>query len=141
MNNSITIKIKIYINNRSTSTGLATADADIDLCISGPVLSSSDNIGGSLQRVTGSVYNMNFLASKLREIGMDHVKAINEATVPICKFRDPEFNLYCDINTNNLMGIENTNLIIQYMHLDSRVRPFLFAFKLFIKAKEINYCK
>ncbi|KAI7889061.1 uncharacterized protein EV154DRAFT_604313 [Mucor mucedo] len=121
----------------STSTGLATADADIDLCISGPVL-GSDYHGGSLQRVAGSVYNMNFLASKLREIGMDHVIAINEATVPICKFRDPEFNLYCDINTNNLMGIENTNLIIQYMHLDSRVRPFLFALKLFIKTKEIN---
>lgn len=126
--------------NRSTATGLADANADIDLCISGPSLGSSSDYP-SLRRQSGSVYNMNFLASKLRAIGMDHVVAINEATVPICKFRDPQSNIYCDINTNNLMGIENTNLIIQYMHLDTRVRPFLFALKLFIKSKEINNCK
>lgn len=84
---------------------------------------------------------MRYLARKLREIGMDQVEAVNDAVVPICKSRDPKYNIYCDINTINLLGIENTRLIIQYIHLDARVGPFLFTLKLFIKSKEINNCK
>jgi DNA polymerase sigma len=84
---------------------------------------------------------MRYLARKLREIGMDQVEAVNDAAVPICKSRDPKYNIYCDINTINLLGIENTRLIIQYIHLDARVEPFLFTLKLFIKSKEINNCK
>lgn len=42
----------------------------------------------------------------MRDVGMADVKAINDASVPICRFSDPEYKLPCDINTSNLLGIE-----------------------------------
>ncbi|KAI7889060.1 uncharacterized protein EV154DRAFT_515701 [Mucor mucedo] len=147
--NEIRSKLNTMLNNSwfnrglqvstfgSTATGLGTDNADLDLCISGPCFQPLDD-PIKLKKTEGSIYNMTFLARKLRKIGMRQVKPITAAHVPICKFRDPRFKINCDINTNNLHGIENTNMIIQYMHLDTRIRPVLFALKLFIEAKEIN---
>ncbi|KAI8070624.1 uncharacterized protein B0P05DRAFT_186484 [Gilbertella persicaria] len=81
---------------------------------------------------------MYFLASRLKSLGMKHVEAIGHASVPICKFVDPQTGFSCDINTNNILGIENTRMIGTYANLDVRIRPFLAAIKQFVKQKEIN---
>lgn len=81
---------------------------------------------------------MFFLASRLRDIGMKNVEAIGHASVPICKFVDPQTGFQCDINTNNILGIENTGMIQKYCNMDSRIRPLVFAIKQFVKQKNIN---
>lgn len=81
---------------------------------------------------------MFFLASRLKEMGMEKVEAIGSAQVPICKFVDPQTGYQCDINTHNILGIENTRMIKKYCSLDSRIRPLMFAIKYFVKQKNLN---
>ncbi|CAO3654470.1 unnamed protein product [Mucor fragilis] len=81
---------------------------------------------------------MHCLASKLREIGMLDVQAIQDARVPICKFTDPETGLQCDINASSSLGVENSQLIDEYRKLDTRVGPFLYALKYFVQKRDIN---
>lgn len=114
----------------------------MDLCITCPDMKDiSAYTRSTLEEHPKSIFNMRFLAQKLRDIGMVDVVPIKRARVPICTFRDPEYGVRCDINVNNLLGMENTSLIVQYCNLDSRVRPFLFALKTFVKTKEISDCK
>ncbi|OZJ01702.1 hypothetical protein BZG36_05268 [Bifiguratus adelaidae] len=122
-------------------------DADLDLCIVLPHLDAHTTPPHLLQRQLlaiedpthpSSYYNMNVIAEILRQAGMTKVIPISGATVPIVKFNDPESNLACDINTNNVNGIENTKLIATYCNLDQRIRPFLFTIKYWAKRRHIN---
>lgn len=125
----------------STANKLCFKDADLDLCIVVPKAPYEQELKmhkNKLSRQPKSVYNMYFLASRLRSIGMTSVEAIGNATVPICKFIDPQTGFRCDINANNVLGIENTRLIRIYADLDARVRPFITAIKYFVKQKDIN---
>jgi DNA polymerase sigma len=118
--------------------GLGTNKTDLDLCVVIPYLNQkSDYEKRMLKLLPNSVFNMNSMATHLSQIGMVNLEAINSAIVPICKFTDPFTGLHCDINTNSILGIENTQLIIQYMNLDVRIRPFLFALKFFVQQKSI----
>lgn len=101
----------------------------------------SDYKRSCLEATSNSVFNMDFLAKKLRSHGMNTITVVKKARVPICTFWDQEYNVVCDINVNNCLGIENTHLVVEYMKLDSRVKPFLFALKLFVKSKGIHDCK
>lgn len=117
------------------------SDADLDLCIVVPKTSYEQDLKiykNRLSRQSKSVYNMYFLCGRLKEIGMTNVEPIGNATVPICKFVDPETGFRCDINANNVLGIENTRLIGVYADLDKRVRPLITAIKHFVKQKDIN---
>lgn len=81
---------------------------------------------------------MNILAKLLRSAGMVSVLPIQRALVPICKFTDPQFGFTCDLNTNNLLGIENSLLVRAYCNVDPRVRPFLYSIKHWAKRRCIN---
>ncbi|KAI9022273.1 hypothetical protein CLU79DRAFT_751962 [Phycomyces nitens] len=124
----------------SSVNGLDFENSDLDLCIVVPSeIYQKDLYNMSrLMNEPYSVYNMHFVEEKLREIGMLNVKAITAATVPICKFNDPVSNISCDINTNNVLGIDNSKLVKAYSFLDTRVRPFLYAIKYFVKSRDIN---
>jgi len=84
---------------------------------------------------------MHCLAAELRSIGMVNVEAIPGASVPICKFSDPETGLQCDVNASSSLGVENSQLINDYRKLDTRVGPFLYALKYFVKKRNINDSK
>ncbi|KAI9257456.1 hypothetical protein EDC94DRAFT_614487 [Helicostylum pulchrum] len=125
----------------SSANSLALTNADVDFCIVVPESRYEQDLykyRNKLSKIPKSVYNMFFLASRLRGIGMRGVEAIGHASVPICKFVDPQTGLNCDINTNNILGIENTRMIQKYCDLDSRIRPLIFAIKQFVKQKDIN---
>ncbi|KAG1227884.1 hypothetical protein G6F35_002476 [Rhizopus arrhizus] len=125
----------------SSANELALKDADLDLCIVVPEAVYEQDLRKykhQLNQLHGTVYNMQDIANMLIDMGMKKVEPICSATVPICKFMDPVTQLHCDINTNNVLGIENTKLIHQYIKMDTRVAPFLFAIKHFIKQKDIN---
>jgi DNA polymerase sigma len=128
--------------NRSTMNNLGTDKTNLDLCIVIPhLLHKSDYEKRMLKLLPNSVFNMNTVATYLNQIGMVDIEAVNGASVPICKFTDPFTGLHCNINTNHILGIENTQLIIQYMLLDVRVRPFLFAIKFFAQQRNIMNSK
>ncbi|GAA5816106.1 hypothetical protein MFLAVUS_009628 [Mucor flavus] len=125
----------------SSANSLALTNADVDFCIVVPEAKYEQDLyqhRNKLSKIPKSVYNMFFLASRLRGIGMRDVEAIGHASVPICKFVDPQTGLNCDINANNILGIENTRMIQRYCDLDSRIRPLIFAIKQFVKQKDIN---
>ncbi|KAL0079729.1 hypothetical protein J3Q64DRAFT_1824285 [Phycomyces blakesleeanus] len=124
----------------SSVNGLDFENSDLDLCIVVPKEDYKKDLYNMsrLMNEPFSVYNMRFVESKLRDIGMLNVKAITAATVPICKFNDPVSNICCDINTNNILGIDNSKLVKAYSFLDTRVRPFLYAIKYFVKCRDIN---
>ncbi|KAI8327133.1 hypothetical protein EDC96DRAFT_532707 [Choanephora cucurbitarum] len=125
----------------STANLLGLKNADIDLCIVVPEAKFEHDLRTfrkRLSRQPRSVYNMYYLAARLRDIGMKAVESIGHASVPICKFIDPQTGFNCDINTNNILGIENTRLIGTYANLDVRIRPLLAAIKQFVKEKNIN---
>ncbi|KAG2230490.1 hypothetical protein INT48_003008 [Thamnidium elegans] len=126
----------------STINGLATENSDMDLCITSPEMKDiSDYKRIYLENESNSIFNMDVLAKKLRSHGMCNITVVKKARVPICTFQDQQYGIDCDINVNNCLGIENTNLSVEYMKLDSRVKPFLFAFRLFVKSKGINDCR
>ncbi|KAF1802358.1 hypothetical protein FB192DRAFT_1377725 [Mucor lusitanicus] len=123
----------------STRTGLASDGSDLDLAIVIPqYVNASHETLKALKNMHNSIHNMHCLAARLREMGMMNVEAIQGARVPICKFVDPETGLQCDINAASSLGVENSQLIDEYRKLDSRVGPFLYALKYFVKKRKIN---
>lgn len=127
--------------NRSAANLLCLKDADVDLCIVVPEAKFESDLRRYKQKLSKqpkSVYNMYFLANRLKSMGMRNVEAIGNASVPICKFVDPQTGFSCDINTHNILGIENTRMVGQYTSLDIRIRPFLTAIKQFVKQKDLN---
>ncbi|EPB87642.1 hypothetical protein HMPREF1544_05525 [Mucor circinelloides 1006PhL] len=123
----------------STRTRLASDSSDLDLAI---IIPEYSNAGRetlkNLKNIRTSIYNMHCLAAELRSIGMVNVEAIPGASVPICKFSDPETGLQCDVNASSSLGVENSQLINDYRKLDTRVGPFLYALKYFVKKRNIN---
>lgn len=121
---------------------MSTRDSDVDLCITVPKEDYERDLyrfRNRLSKQPKSIYNMFFLAARLKGMGMANVEAIAHAQVPICKFVDPQTGYSCDINTNNVLGIENSEMIKEYCSLDTRIRPLIFAVKYFVKQKNINH--
>ena len=69
---------------------------------------------------------------------MERVVCIPAAKVRIVKVWDPELQLSCDINVNNVAAIENTRMIKTYIQLDDRVRPLAMIIKYWTKRRILN---
>ena len=69
---------------------------------------------------------------------MERVVCIPAAKVRIVKVWDPELQLACDINVNNVAAIENTRMIKTYIQLDDRVRPLAMIIKYWTKRRILN---
>ncbi|KAJ3332383.1 hypothetical protein HDU76_000372 [Blyttiomyces sp. JEL0837] len=87
----------------SSCNGLGTDNANVDIPI---VLPPSADINRH-----PSCKNMHLLHDIFQRAGMEKISHVLNATVPICKFYDPEFKLAAEINAHNLLGLENTRLI------------------------------
>lgn len=124
----------------SSANGLGADEGDLDLCITAPG-NPPRRKDRQYRMNIEDIYNMEYLATHLERIGMNEVVPINNAHVPICRFKDPKTRLKVDINSNSKLGIENTRMIKQYTCLDKRVGPFLFAIKYFANKKGINDSK
>ncbi|KAF7727934.1 hypothetical protein EC973_006822 [Apophysomyces ossiformis] len=124
----------------SAVNGLGNSMSDLDLCITVPddIFHYDLPFISSMKKSPTSYYNMHTLAKSLRDMGMIDVIPIPTANVPICKFKDPKYQIACDINVNNRLGIDNSRMIRVYTELDERVAPFLCAIKEFTKRTNIN---
>lgn len=69
---------------------------------------------------------------------MERVVCIPAAKVRIVKVWDPELQISCDINVNNVAAIENTRMIKTYIQLDDRVRPLAMIIKHWTKRRILN---
>jgi DNA polymerase sigma len=63
---------------------------------------------------------------------------VSSAKVPIVKVWDPELQIACDMNVNNPIALENTELIRAYVGLDPRVRPLAMIIKHWAKKRILN---
>lgn len=114
------IAVKVF---GSTGNNLGTSDSDVDVCL------STD--WKELEHVCS-------LAELLARHGMEKVVCVSSAKVPIVKVWDPELQIACDMNVNNPIALENTELIRAYVGLDPRVRPLAMIIKHWAKKRILN---
>ncbi|KAJ4986147.1 pap 25a associated domain family [Stagonosporopsis vannaccii] len=107
----------------SSGNMLYTTDSDVDICIQTPMISLEE---------------MHPLAEALDKYGMERVVCIPQAKVRIVKVWDPELELACDMNVNNVAALENTRMIRTYIQIDDRVRPLAMIIKHWTKQRLLN---
>ncbi|OAL24370.1 hypothetical protein AYO22_05746 [Fonsecaea multimorphosa] len=107
----------------STGNNLGTSDSDVDICITTDCK--------EMERVCN-------IADLLAKHGMERVVCVSSAKVPIVKVWDPELHVACDINVNNPLALENTQLVRTYVSIDSRVRPLAMIIKYWAKRRMLN---
>ncbi|RAR01267.1 Poly(A) RNA polymerase cid13 [Stemphylium lycopersici] len=115
-------KIMVHVFG-SSGNMLWTSESDVDICIQTPMKRLEE---------------MHSLAEALDKHGMERVVCIPAAKVRIVKVWDPELQLSCDINVNNVAAIENTRMIKTYIQLDDRVRPLAMIIKYWTKRRILN---
>jgi len=114
------IKVNVF---GSTGNKLGTNDSDVDICITTDVK--------EMERVCS-------LAELLAGHGMERVVCVSSAKVPIVKIWDPELHLACDLNVNNPVALENTEMIGTYVGIDERVQPLAMIIKYWAKRRVLN---
>jgi DNA polymerase sigma len=114
------IKVNVF---GSTGNKLGTTDSDVDICITTDLK--------DLEHVCS-------LAELLASHGMERVVCVSSAKVPIVKIWDPELRLACDMNVNNPIALENTEMIRTYVGIDPRVRPLAMIIKYWAKRRILN---
>lgn len=108
----------------SFESGLSLINGDIDLCL--------QFSGEKPKKVLKKIARM------LNEDGMDNVKLITTAKVPIVKFIDSRSKIPVDISINNSLAVHNTELLRRYSALDSRVKPFIISIKYWARNRGIS---
>lgn len=114
------IKVSVF---GSTGNRLGTNESDIDICI-------STNCK-ELEHVCS-------IAELLDKNGMERVVCVSSAKVPIVKVWDPELQVACDMNVNNPIALENTEMISSYTMIDDRFRPLAMIVKYWAKRRILN---
>jgi len=117
-NSSITVNVF-----GSTGNNLGTSDSDVDICITTDCK--------EMERVCS-------IAELLANNGMERVVCVSSAKVPIVKVWDPELQVACDINVNNPLALENTEMVRAYVAIDTRVRPLAMIIKYWAKRRILN---
>jgi predicted nucleotidyltransferase len=107
----------------STGNNLGTLKSDIDICITTDCR--------EMERVCN-------IAELLASNGMERVVCVSSAKVPIVKVWDPRLQVSCDINVNNPLALENTEMIKTYVAIDERVRPLAMIIKHWAKRRMLN---
>lgn len=57
--------------------------------------------------------------------GIDNIKKILEARVPIIKFFNQTTNMHCDLSSTNVIALHMSELLYTYGELDWRVKPLI----------------
>ena len=107
----------------STGNRLGTSDSDVDICI------TTD---------CKEIEHVCSIADLLARNGMERVVCVSSAKVPIVKVWDPDLQVACDMNVNNPIALENTELIRTYVAIDERFRPLAMIIKYWAKRRTLN---
>ncbi|ESZ96360.1 hypothetical protein SBOR_3256 [Sclerotinia borealis F-4128] len=114
--------IRVHVFGSSGNL-LCTDESDVDICIT---TDWKDMEGVCM------------IAELLAKNGMQKVICVSTAKVPIVKIFDPDLKLFCDMNVNNTLALENTRMIKTYIEIDPRVRPLAMIIKHWTKSRVIN---
>lgn len=90
---------------------------------------------------TNDVVDVETLAARLSTVlrkNYYEVFVFPFAPIPFCTVKEKYSSIQFHISVDNTLDIERSNLITEYLGLDHRVKPFLFALRQFVKRKEIN---
>ncbi|KAF2477616.1 uncharacterized protein BDR25DRAFT_2497 [Lindgomyces ingoldianus] len=115
-------EFKVHVFGSSGNL-LYTSESDVDICIQTPMTKLEE---------------MHSLAEALAKHGMEKVVCVPQAKVRIVKIWDPELELACDMNVNNLLALENTRMIKTYVQIDDRVRELAMIIKYWTKQRILN---
>ncbi|KAI9365721.1 hypothetical protein BD770DRAFT_423623 [Pilaira anomala] len=132
---------------------LAMADDAVDICVTNtrssttsqqPII-TQDNVNferSDVSNNTADVVNVENLATHLvLKLGKSiyNVKKFFQAPVPFftATYRTSVV-IGLKISVDNTLDVERSNLITEYLSLDKRIKPFLFALKQFIKKRGID---
>ncbi|ORX82780.1 hypothetical protein BCR32DRAFT_267420 [Anaeromyces robustus] len=110
---------KIY-RYGSIENGFSLTDGDIDICIL-----NKDNFEYTPAEC------VEILGEKLKNNGIDDIKLLIRARVPIIKMKDNRSGISCDIGFQNRLAIQNTKLINAYSKIDNRFKQMVFISKIF----------
>jgi len=114
------IKVSVF---GSTGNRLGTRDSDVDVCISTDYR---------------DIEHVCSIADLVARNGMERVVCVSSAKVPIVKIWDPEMQVACDMNVNNPIALENTELIRSYVAIDDRFRPLAMIVKYWARRRILN---
>jgi hypothetical protein len=120
-----------HTRNRSLLTGLGTKKASLNICIEldGPdsdVIMEDDRIRGKpLPYSADATLSLFYNEQPQREPSSGFIRLTLEDNFPV------------ELNFNKAITTEPTNLIIQYLKMDPRIKPFLFALKYYGKSKSL----
>eukprot|EP01133_Synstelium_polycarpum_P015594 gene15594-18526_t len=109
----------------SSSNGLAFHNSDLDISL---LTDKSPDVSKATYRI----------ANLLRQHQYKDVIAITRTRVPIVRFVEPTTQLSCDISINNPLAIYNSRMVKEYLKVDARVLPMIFAIKYWSKQRDIN---
>ena len=107
----------------STGNMLGTSESDVDICVTTDCK--------ALEHVCN-------LAELFAKKGMERVVCIANAKVPIVKIWDPQLELACDLNVNQHIALQNTQMIKTYVELDERIRPLAMVIKYWTRKRILN---
>ena len=62
---------------------------------------------------------------------------ISNARIPVSKFVYTPTGVKCDLTCNNIIGVQNSKLLYSLQSLDVRIRPYLYALKLWAKCHRL----
>ncbi|KAI9141753.1 hypothetical protein BKA69DRAFT_1072513 [Paraphysoderma sedebokerense] len=121
----------------STMAGFDMSGADVDLCLIIPDLikNEDDEKFQNLDVKKLLVFVGDVLEN---DCAMADVKVLENARVPIVKYRDPVSGISGDIGYQNILALWNTRLLRAYADVDYRFRPLAFLVKYWAKRRHIN---
>ncbi|KAI9365720.1 hypothetical protein BD770DRAFT_468551 [Pilaira anomala] len=135
----------------SSAHGLATKQDTTDICITNIYYTTKrqqqepDDMTNEeeFDRIpdTNDVVNVETLAHRLSTVLRKNyydVFVFPLAPIPFLTVKEKYSSIQFNISVDNTLDIERSNLITEYLALDNRVKPFLFALRRFVKRKEIN---
>ncbi len=129
MDESFSVNVQLHLVGSSVTT-LGLPSSDIDLC---GIVDDSQPI-----KFDFSPRNMRFMGKMLRNRGFRKVVPIAHARVPICKFYDHEFRVWCDYNATNRLGVLNSRLLRAYVDTSVYVRPLILLAKFWANKRGLN---
>ncbi len=117
-NNNVTVE-----TFGSSKTGFSLNSGDLDICL-------------SFNKKTPSRV-MDKISRLLFEEGMNDIRSIPNASVPIVKFSDPRSGLDVDISLDNRLAIYNSDMLKSYAQ-EHRLQQFVQMVKYWASRRDIN---